>query len=82
MEAHDEELVKSLAPQNVALRRAYEKHNLLKAEVSELSTRVRLTPEEESRRRALQKEKLAEKDKIMRLLAEHRRGQAEVSSRS
>lgn len=82
MEAHDEELVKSLAPQNVALRRAWEKHSVLKAEVDSLSTRARLTAEEEVRRRELQKQKLAEKDKIMRMLEEHRRGPGAAASRS
>jgi uncharacterized protein len=82
MEAHDEELVKSLAPQNATLRRAYEKHTRLKGEVDALSARAHLTHEEELRRRELQKQKLAEKDKIVRLLEEHRRGQGQVSSGS
>ncbi|HYC54568.1 MAG TPA: DUF465 domain-containing protein [Candidatus Binatia bacterium] len=73
MEPHDEELVKSLAPGNEELKLAYETHRRLKSEVEELSARSHLSPEEELHRKELQKLKLAEKDKIMRILAEHRR---------
>lgn len=82
MDARDEELVKTLAPENAALRRSYERHLKLKAEVDELKSRPHLTTEEELRRRDLQKQKLAEKDKIVRLLDEYRRERGEVSSGS
>jgi len=82
MEQHEEELVKRLALQNVELRRAYERHANLADEVDELSSRPHLTAEEEVRRRDLQKQKLAEKDKIMRMLEDHRRAQPEASSGS
>jgi uncharacterized protein YdcH (DUF465 family) len=73
MDARDEELVKALAPQNEGLRRAWERHSQLKAEVKELESRAHLSTDEEMHRRELQKEKLAEKDRIMRMLEEHRR---------
>jgi uncharacterized protein YdcH (DUF465 family) len=82
MDARDEELLIALAPDNAVLRRSYERHSQLKAEVDELSSRPHLTTEEELRRRELQKQKLAEKDKIIRVLDEHRRGRGEAASHS
>ncbi|HEY2774063.1 MAG TPA: YdcH family protein [Candidatus Binatia bacterium] len=76
MDTHDEELVKQLAPEHPGLRRSYERHAKLKAEVEELSARPHLTTDEELHRRELQKEKLAEKDRLMRMLGEARRGEA------
>jgi uncharacterized protein YdcH (DUF465 family) len=80
MDARDEELVRTLAPGNAGLRRSYEKHARLKAEVDELSSKPRLTSQEELHRRALQKQKLAEKDRIIRMLDEHRRERGEATS--
>ncbi|HYB99257.1 MAG TPA: hypothetical protein VEC57_08985 [Candidatus Limnocylindrales bacterium] len=73
MEPHDEELIKTLVPANEELRSAYETHRKLDAEVQEMAARSHLSPEEELHRKELQKLKLAEKDKIMRILAEYRR---------
>lgn len=82
MDARDEELVRSLAPENAGLRRSYEKHAKLKAEVDQLTARPHLTTEEELRRRELQKQKLAEKDRIIRMLDEYRRERGEAASGS
>jgi len=82
MDARDEELVKALAPEHAGLRRSYERHARLKAEVDELSARPHLTTEEELHRRELQKQKLAEKDKIARMLGEYRRERGEAASGS
>jgi uncharacterized protein YdcH (DUF465 family) len=82
MDARDEELLRALAPENAVLRQCYERHTQLKAEVDALTSRPHLTTEEELHRRELQKQKLAEKDKIIRFLDEHRRGRGEAASRS
>lgn len=82
MDARDEELVRALAPENAGLRRSYERHIQLNAEVDELSSRAHLTTEEEQHRRELQKQKLVEKDKIRKFLDEHRRQSGEASSSS
>jgi uncharacterized protein len=82
MDARDEELVRALAPENAGLRRSYELHAKLKAEVDEMTARPHLTTEEELHRRELQKQKLAEKDKIIRFLGEYRRERGEASSGS
>jgi uncharacterized protein YdcH (DUF465 family) len=73
MEQRDEELIVSLLPQVPELRTAYEEHRKLKAEVDSLQSKTKLTAEEELTKKTLQKRKLAQKDKIMRILAEHRR---------
>lgn len=80
MDARDEELVRTLAPENAGLRRSYEKHAKLKAEVDQLTARPHLTTEEELRRRELQKQKLAEKDRIIRMLDDYRREHGEATS--
>ncbi len=82
MDARDEELVRALAPENAGLRHSYERHTALKAEVDALTSRPHLTTEEELRRRELQKQKLAEKDKIARYLGEYRRERGEAASGS
>ena len=82
MDPRDEELVKTLAPEHAGLRRSYERHAQLKAEVDELSSRAHLTTDEELHRRELQKQKLAEKDRITRILGEYRRERGEASSGS
>ena len=82
MDARDVELVKALAPEHAGLRRSYEKHARLKAEVDALTSRPHLTTEEELHRRELQKQKLAEKDKIARMLNEYRRERGEAATGS
>lgn len=79
MDARDEELVRKLAPSNTGLRRLVDRHAKLKAEVDALSSRAHRTAEEELRRRELQKQKLAEKDRIVRMLDEYRRENGEVT---
>jgi len=73
MEQRDEELVEALLPQNPELKAAYELHKQLKAEVEALQSKGSLSEDEELEKKNLQKLKLAEKDKIMQILAEHRR---------
>ncbi len=76
MEPRDEELIESLLPHNPELKAAYEEHRRLDAEVDKLSSKPFLSPAEQIEKKNLQKRKLIEKDKIMRILAEHRRSQA------
>ena len=75
MEAHDEELVKSLAPGNAELQQAYVEHARLKKQVEELAGRQHLSPHEELEKKTLQKEKLAQKTKILKFLEDHRKGE-------
>ncbi len=75
MEAHDEELVKALAPGNAELHEAYVEHARLKKQVKELAGRQHLSPAEELEKKKLQKEKLAQKTKILKFLEDHRKGE-------
>jgi hypothetical protein len=75
MEQRDEELIAALLPHNPDLRAAYEEHSRLNAEVDKLAAKHFLSQSEEVERKNLQKRKLAEKTKIMRILDEHRRHQ-------
>ncbi len=76
MEAHEEELINILVPQHDELKAAYEEHRRLKAMVDQLGAKSFLSNEEQVEKKDLQKRKLAEKDKIMRILSEHRRSQS------
>ncbi len=78
MEAHDEALIKTLAPDNDELREAYEEHSRLDSLVGRLTSKAVLSAEEELEKKTLQKRKLIEKDKIMRILAEHRRHEGDA----
>jgi uncharacterized protein len=77
MEQRDEELIRTLLPQIPELKTAYEEHARLDVEVDKLAAKSVLSPAEEVRRKDLQKQKLAEKDKIMKILADNRGGAAE-----
>ena len=74
MEQRDEELAKELLPQNPELKAAYDEHARLNDEVDKLTAKSYLSPTEELEKKELQKRKLIEKDKIMRILAVHRDG--------
>ena len=72
MEKRDEELIRSLAEQNDELRSLYDQHVVLEKELAEFTGRLHLSAEEELEKKELQKRKLAGKDRIMAILAEHR----------
>jgi uncharacterized protein YdcH (DUF465 family) len=78
MEPRDEELIETLLPHNPELKAAYDEHRRLKGEVEKLTSRPYLSAAEEVEKKNLQKQKLAEKDKIRRILAEHRDGRESV----
>ena len=80
MDLRDEELVTALMPQNPELRAAYEEHLRLNTEVDKLASKSFLSPNEEIEKKNLQKRKLAEKTKIIRILDEYRRTQASGQS--
>ena len=80
MEQRDEELITSLAPQNPELEGAWSEHRRLAGEIEGLMERTHLTAVEEVEKKNLQKLKLIEKDKILRILDAHRRGQQPNSS--
>ena len=71
MEKKDEERIRSLMEEIPELRALYQEHVQLKKTLETLNHKHHLTPEEEIERKRLQKLKLAGKDRMMALLAEH-----------
>lgn len=80
MEQRDEELIISLLPQNPELAEAWDEHKRLSSAVDDLMERSHLTASEEIEKKNLQKLKLSQKDKILLILAEHRRSPQENSA--
>jgi hypothetical protein len=76
MDQRDEELIAALLPHNPELRAAYDEHHRLNAEVDKLAAKPFLSATEEIEKKNLQKRKLAEKTKIVRILDDYRRSQA------
>lgn len=76
MDQRDEELIAALMPRNPELQAAYQEHHRLNAEVDKLAAKPFLSAAEEIDKKNLQKRKLAEKTKIVRILDDYRRSQA------
>jgi len=64
----DKELVKQYAERNPEIRELFERHQALERELEELVHKAYLTAEEELRKKQIQKEKLALKDRIHELI--------------
>lgn len=73
MEAREEERIRSLLDVEPELRRHYDEHVQLKQRLQELRDKPFLTEEEEVKEKTIQKRKLAGKDRIMEILARHKR---------
>ena len=73
MDVKEEELIRSLLDTDPELRRHYEEHAQLKRRLHELRAKPFLTEEEEVEEKTIQKQKLAGKDRIMEILARHKR---------
>lgn len=73
MERRDEELIARLVDQNDELKALVEDHREYERKLEEFNKRPYLTTEETMERKRLQKEKLAGKDRIAAILAEHRK---------
>lgn len=80
MEKKDEELLHTLIAQDEELRQYYEEHLDLERQLEEYNRRLYLNPEQEIERKALQKRKLAGKDRIMEILQKHRSDSGELSA--
>lgn len=72
MDAPDIERIQKLISKDGELRRLWEEHQALEDELSRLARQRFLTPEEEVRRRELQKIKLAGRDRIQSILDRRR----------
>lgn len=81
MELSDLELIRTLSQSNWELRTLYKAHSRYEEELKALDARAALTPAEAIRKREIQKQKLAGKDRMMAICAEHRRAEAKPRPR-
>jgi uncharacterized protein YdcH (DUF465 family) len=73
MEKRDEKLIAALIKGDKTLREYMEQHNEYERQLKEYNKLIYLTSEESMERKRIQKLKLAGRDEIERILAEHRR---------
>ena len=64
----EKELIKQYAQKNSEIKELFEKHQALERELEELVRRAYLSADEEVRKKQIQKEKLALKDRIYELI--------------
>jgi hypothetical protein len=76
MDARDEALIAELVETNEELKSLVEQHRAYEQQIDEFNKRPYLSTEEALERKRLQKMKLAGKDRIESILAEHRRNQS------
>jgi len=72
MERKEKELLEELCRDNEELRRCVEEHADFERRLEELHRRPYLTPEELIQEKQMKKMKLIRKDKIEKILAQHR----------
>ncbi|MDR1049748.1 MAG: DUF465 domain-containing protein [Deltaproteobacteria bacterium] len=72
MEAQDETLISRLIEHNPELKQLMDTHRKFESQLDEMNNRPYLTSEDDLERKRIQKAKLAGKDKIERILAQHR----------
>ena len=72
MEERDEKLIGQLVKENKTLREYMKQHKEYEKQLEEYNKRIYLTTEESLERKRIQKLKLAGRDKIERILAQHR----------
>jgi hypothetical protein len=85
MEEKDEKLIARLIQSNDTLKEYVEQHRDYERQLEEFNKRIHLTTDESMERKRIQKMKLANRDRIERILVEHRvaqGGQEVHSSRS
>jgi len=72
MEERDEKLIAQLIKENKTLKQSVEQHQEYERQLEEFNKRIHLTADESMERKRIQKLKLANRDKIERILTEHR----------
>jgi hypothetical protein len=75
MEARDERLISQLIKENETLKEHVDQHREYERQLEEFNKRIHLTTDESMERKRIQKLKLANRDKIERILLEHRMAQ-------
>jgi len=77
----DDRIMGLLRTASVEFRELEESHHRLDAELAELQRRHVLTPQEETLKKQIQKEKLAKKDKMAELIRQYRENDTKSAAR-
>ena len=77
----DDRIMGLLRTSSVEFRELEESHHRLDAELAELQRRHVLTPQEETLKKQIQKEKLAKKDKMAELIRQYRENDTKSAAR-
>ena len=77
MEERDEKLIARLIQGDDTLKEYVEQHRDYERQLEEFNKRIHLSTDESMERKRIQKLKLANRDKIERILVEHRMAQGE-----
>ncbi|MBW2037404.1 MAG: DUF465 domain-containing protein [Deltaproteobacteria bacterium] len=80
MEKKDMEIIARLVTENDSLKKYVQQHQEYESQLEEYNSRLHLTSEEWMERKKIQKLKLAVRDEIERILAQHRRAQEKQAS--
>jgi hypothetical protein len=72
MEQREEELIRQHADHDQELKALYEEHQQFKRRLESFREKAYLTNEEEMEKKRIQKLKLAQKDRMMEILARYR----------
>ena len=72
MEQREEELIRQHADHDQELKALYEEHQQFKRRLESFREKPYLTTEEEMEKKRIQKQKLAQKDRMMAILARYR----------
>ena len=75
MEERDEKLIAQLVQSNETLKECVQQHRDYEKQLEEFNKRIHLTTDESMERKRIQKLKLANRDRIERILVEHRTAQ-------
>lgn len=77
MEERDEKLIARLVQSDDTLKEYVEQHRDYERQLEEFNKRIHLSTDESMERKRIQKLKLANRDRIERILVEHRMAQGE-----
>lgn len=82
MEERDEKLIARLIQSDETLKEYVQQHRDYEKQLEEFNKRIHLTTDESMERKRIQKLKLANRDRIERILVEHRTTQVEGKAQS
>jgi len=82
MEERDEKLIAHLIQSDETLKEYVQQHRDYEKQLEEFNKRIHLTTDESMERKRIQKLKLANRDRIERILVQHRTTQGQAQAQS